>query len=93
VNQVKKAIQLTRGERIVRWSVFGGLLALAALTLWFSLRDEIGPAEFKEGSDLSLPRARLKPGKLFLFRYRIDPSITTPVGGELLKSGGHRRLV
>lgn len=76
---MRKAIQWTRGERIVRWSVFGGVLALAALTLWVSVRDENGSPELKAGSDLALPLAALKPGRLFLFRYRIDPSIAIPV--------------
>lgn len=76
---MRKAIQWTRGERIVRWFMFGGVIALAVLTLWFSLRKENGPPELKAGSDVSLPLVRLKPGKLFLFRYHIDPYVTTQV--------------
>lgn len=76
---MKKAIQWTRSERIVRWSVFAGVFALAGLTLWVSVRDEIGPPVLNAGSDLVLPLARLKPGKLFLFRYRTGLSVTTPV--------------
>src|SRR5215470_16986896 len=52
VNKMRKAIQWTRSERIVRWSVFGGVLALAALTLWFAIQDESGPPELKAGADL-----------------------------------------
>ena len=76
---MRKTIPWTRGERIVRWSVFGGLFVLAALTLWFSLREESGAPELQAGSDLFLSLKRLKPGPLFLSRYRIDPSTTTPV--------------
>lgn len=76
---MKKAIQWTRGERIVRFCVFGTLLGLALLALWFSLVEARPGPELKEGSDLDLPIANLKAKKLFLFRYRIDASTTAPV--------------
>ncbi len=76
---MRKGIEWTRGERIVRWSVFGGVFALAALTLWFSFRDESEPTVLNAGSDLVLPLARLRPGKLFLFRYQSGASLGIPV--------------
>lgn len=76
---MKKAIQWTRGERIVRLCVFGTVLGLALLALWFSLVEGRGWPELKEGSDLVLPLAKLKTNKLFLFRYRIDSSTLVPV--------------
>jgi uncharacterized membrane protein len=76
---MKKAIQWTRGERIVRLCVFGAVLGLALLTLWFSLVEGRGWPELNAGSDLVLPLAQLKTNKLFLFRYRIDASTTAPV--------------
>lgn len=79
VKEMKKALQWSRDERIVRWSVFAGIFALAGLTLWVSVRDESGPPVVNAGSNLTLPLKRLKANKLFLFRYQIDPSTTTPV--------------
>jgi uncharacterized membrane protein len=76
---MKKAIQWTRGERIVRLCVFGAVLGLALLTLWFSLVEGRGWPELNAGSDLVLPLAQLKSNKLFLFRYRIDPSTVASV--------------
>ena len=76
---MKKAIQWTRGERIVQLCVFGTVLGLALLALWFSLVEGRGWPELKEGSDLVLPLAKLKTNKLFLFRYRIDSSTLVPV--------------
>lgn len=79
VKEMKKALQRTGGDRIVRWLVFAGVFALAGLTLWVSVRDERGPPTLNAGSDFTLPLKRLKANKLFLFRYQIDPSTTTPV--------------
>ena len=76
---MRKAMRWTRGERIFHWSIFTGVLALTVLTLWFSLRRESGPADLEPGADLSVPLAQLKPGKLFLFSYRIDPAVTTQI--------------
>lgn len=79
VKEMKKALQWTRADRIVRSSVFAGVFALAGLTLWVPVRDESGPPVLKAGSDLTLLLKRLKANKLFLFRYQIDSASTTPV--------------
>jgi uncharacterized membrane protein len=76
---MKKAIQWTRGERIVRLCVFGAVLGLALLTLWFSLVEGRGWPELNTGSDLVLPLAQLKTNKLFLFRYHVDASAVASV--------------
>jgi uncharacterized membrane protein len=75
---MKKAMQWTRGERIAGWGVLVAISTLALLTLWVSLK-ETEPRELQAGSDLALPLAQLKTNKLFLFRYRIDPSTAAPV--------------
>ena len=76
---MKKAIEWTRGERIVFLCVLGAVFGLALLALWFSYVEGRGWPELSEGSDLVLPLAQLKANKLFLFRYRIDASTTAPV--------------
>ncbi len=75
---MKNATQWTRGERIAGWSVLAAVTALALLTLWFSFTGTEA-RELQAGSDLVLPLAQLKTNKLFLFRYRIDPSSVGPV--------------
>ena len=79
---MKKAIQWTRGERIVRWCVVGTVLGLGLLTLWFSRVGERGWPELKEGSDLVVPLVNLNANKLFLFRYRLDASTAVAVAVE-----------
>jgi uncharacterized membrane protein len=75
---MKRAIQWTRGERIAGCSVLAAIFTLALLTLWTSFK-ETEPLELQAGSDLVLPLAQLKTNKLFLFRYRIDPSTAASV--------------
>jgi uncharacterized membrane protein len=75
---MERAVQWTREERIAGWSVLAAVLALALLTLWGSFTGT-EPRELQAGSDLVLPLAQLKTNKLFLFRYRIDPSTAASV--------------
>ena len=75
---MKKALQWTRGERMVGWSALAAVCVLAFVTLWVMLTDT-GPPELAAGSDLVLPLGKLKMNKLFLFRYRIDSSTLVPV--------------
>lgn len=63
---------------MVGWSVLAGVCVLAIVTLVATLMDT-GPPELPAGSDLVLPLAKLKPNKLFLFRYRIDGSTFAPL--------------
>lgn len=75
---MKKALQWTRGERMVGRAVLAGVSLLAIATLWVVLTDT-GPRVLEAGSDLVVPLAKLKTNKLFLFRYRIDSSTLVPV--------------
>jgi len=76
---MKRAIQWTRKERIAGWSVLAGVFVLAFFTLWASFAETSVPRELAAGSDIVLPLAKIKTGKLFLFRYHIDSSATAPV--------------
>lgn len=75
--RASKNIEWTRGELVVRWGMIGFVALLAAFALWFSFAEELGHNELKTGTDLTLPLGNLKPGKLFLFTYRLSPSATT----------------
>jgi uncharacterized membrane protein len=76
-NGANKKIKWTRGELAVRWGMIGIVLSLAVFALWFSVAEEHGRDELKAGTDLSLRLADLKPGKLFLFTYRLSSSTKT----------------
>jgi uncharacterized membrane protein len=76
-NGANKKIKWTRGELAVRWAMVGLVLSLGVLALWFSFAEELGREELKAGTDLTLRLADLKPGKLFLFTYRLSPSTKT----------------
>jgi uncharacterized membrane protein len=76
-DRTRKKIEWTRGELAVRWGMIGFVVLLASFALWFSFAEELGHNELKAGTDLTLPLGDVKPGKLFLFTYRLSPSATT----------------
>ena len=83
---MRKTIPWTRGERIVRWSVFGGLFALAALTLWFSLREESLANCFYSAIALTPPPSRpwlFKKVLMALFAQRWLPVALAPSPGTM----------
>jgi hypothetical protein len=75
---MKKVLQSTRGERILRWSMFATVLGLGVLALWANLTNS-EPRELEAGSDLVLRLGRLKTNTLLLYRYPVSPSVIAPV--------------
>lgn len=89
-SRARKGIEWTRGELGIRWGMIGFVVLLASLALWFSVAEESVHDEIKMGTDLTLPVANLKPGKLLLFTYRLSPSMTTQIAVQRVDDGKFR---
>jgi len=56
------------------WITISFVVVLAFLALWFSFVGESGPTVVEAGTDLRLPLADLRPGKLHFFTYAVNSS-------------------
>ena len=87
---MRQRIQWTRSELWARRCVVGFFALLTLLAICFSLVKEPERNVLAPGSDVQVRMADLKPGKLHLLSYAIDPSTTTRLAIQRGEDGALR---